>query len=63
MENSAKKVAELNGLDYHMASDEASLKVGLETLFSDERTAILEVFTPQDENADVLMDYFKHLKG
>lgn len=63
MENSAKKVAELNGLDYHMASDEASLKVGLETLFSDERTAILEVFTPKDENADVLMDYFKHLTG
>jgi 2-succinyl-5-enolpyruvyl-6-hydroxy-3-cyclohexene-1-carboxylate synthase len=63
MENSARKVAELNGLSYHEAKDEASLISGLETLFSDDRTAVLEVFTPQDLNAEVLMDYFKHLKS
>jgi len=60
--NSAKGIADLYSLPYLLADDTASLDKGLWELFSNEQTMVLEVFTPREENAEVLRSYFKALK-
>jgi len=62
-ELNVKPLAEMYGLDYVLAEDEESLKKGFSQLFADNKKAmILEVKTPNKENASVLKSYFKRLK-
>jgi 2-succinyl-5-enolpyruvyl-6-hydroxy-3-cyclohexene-1-carboxylate synthase len=62
MENSAKSVAEMSGMPYLSAKDQTELETVLNTLFSDNQSMILEVFTPREENEKVLAQYFEFLK-
>ena len=56
-------LAEMYGLRYLVASDEATMNESLSQLFAhSERPIILEVKTPAKENAGVLKSYFKRLK-
>ncbi len=58
----AEHLAKMFLFDYETASDETSLKKGLEKLFSqNDKPMILEVFTPTRENDKLLRDYFKAL--
>ncbi|AWA31478.1 2-succinyl-5-enolpyruvyl-6-hydroxy-3-cyclohexene-1-carboxylic-acid synthase [Flavobacterium magnum] len=58
----AEHLAKMFGLNYLSANDENTLEVGLSALFaSDERPAILEVFTPTSVNDGVLLQYFREL--
>jgi 2-succinyl-5-enolpyruvyl-6-hydroxy-3-cyclohexene-1-carboxylate synthase len=58
----AKYLAKMYQLDYTIASDEATLKIGLSQLYKqNEKPMILEVFTPTRENDKLLNDYFKAL--
>ena len=53
------------GLDCLVASTEEELKHGLKWLYNSnfKKPAVLEVKTPAAINAEVLMEYFKYLKG
>jgi 2-succinyl-5-enolpyruvyl-6-hydroxy-3-cyclohexene-1-carboxylate synthase len=62
MENSAKRVAEISGMPYLSAKNAEELNTALNTLFSDDKSMILEVFTPREENEKVLAKYFEALK-
>lgn len=58
----AEHLAKMYGFEYTIASDEISLKNGLNQLFSqNERPSILEVFTPTLDNDAILLNYFKNL--
>lgn len=58
----AEHLAKMYLLDYASASDEASLKQGLDRLYKqNDRPMILEIFTPTRENDKLLSDYFKAL--
>ncbi|MBC7524109.1 MAG: 2-succinyl-5-enolpyruvyl-6-hydroxy-3-cyclohexene-1-carboxylic-acid synthase [Flavobacterium sp.] len=58
----AQNMAKMYNMDYHIASDEKSLKSKLNTIFSQyEKAVILEVFTPTLLNDGVLLNYFKEL--
>lgn len=61
-DNGAKGIAELYDIPYLSAHDKDSLRSALNNLYSDDRTTILEVFTPREQNAQVLRDYFSHLQ-
>jgi 2-succinyl-5-enolpyruvyl-6-hydroxy-3-cyclohexene-1-carboxylate synthase len=62
MENRAEKVALMYDVPYIAAHDEESLSRGMEELFLDDRTMILEVFTPREENARILEEYFQAIR-
>jgi 2-succinyl-5-enolpyruvyl-6-hydroxy-3-cyclohexene-1-carboxylate synthase len=58
----AEHLAKMYGLAYFIASDDASLKASLDLLYStNEKPAILEVFTPTLKNGKILLDYLKSL--
>ena len=58
-----KPLAEMYGLKYITANDEASMNDCLTQLFAEsDQPIILEVKTPAKENAGVLKSYFKRLK-
>ncbi len=58
----AQHLASMYGLDYHIASDENSLKIKLKTIFeTNENPIILEVFTPTLKNDSILLNYFKEI--
>ena len=60
----AEKICATFGLPYLKANSIDSLKEGLEILFSDDnKSTLLEVFTPSDINDVVLSAYFKFLKN
>ena len=58
----AEHLAKMYGFNYSIASDENSLEKALTNLFAtNDRPALLEVFTPTRENDTVLLNYFKNL--
>ena len=58
----AEHLAKMYLLDYASASDEASLKQGLDNLYKqNDKPMILEIFTPTRENDKLLSNYFKAL--
>jgi 2-succinyl-5-enolpyruvyl-6-hydroxy-3-cyclohexene-1-carboxylate synthase len=58
----AEHLAKMYGLNYLIASNEASLEKSLKDLFlQDDKPTLLEVFTPTLENDKILLDYFKAL--
>jgi len=63
-ETNAKSVAATYGLTYFAANNENEneLKQNLATLFNLNQPAILEVFTPREENDKVLKAYFEFIK-
>ncbi|MEM7162710.1 MAG: 2-succinyl-5-enolpyruvyl-6-hydroxy-3-cyclohexene-1-carboxylic-acid synthase [Bacteroidota bacterium] len=58
----AEHLAKMYGLRYFSAEDMHSVANGLNALYSDEKPAILEIFTPREENDTILKAYFKCLK-
>lgn len=57
----AQALAQMYGFDYFEASDKETLAQGLSDLYSALKPAILEVFTPEKQNQNVLADYFAFL--
>lgn len=57
----ASHLASMYNFSYFKAADESSLDCGLTDLFSAQKPAILEVFTPTFENDKILLQYFKEL--
>ena len=58
----AEHLAKMFGFDYHIASNETTLKTALEVVFSqNDKPILLEVFTPTLENDKILLQYFKEL--
>lgn len=60
----AAKVAWAYGLDCFTAADEKTLTEGLKWLYASDftRTAVLEVVTPTEQNAEILKAYFNYLR-
>jgi len=58
----ASHLAKMFGLSYFSAKDLSELDKGLNTLYLNEKPAILEIFTPREENDKILKAYFKCLK-
>ncbi len=58
----AEPIARMFGIVYLKAGDEASLTEAVRTLTGTPGPAILEVFTPREENGKILKNYFNHLK-
>jgi len=60
----AAKVAQAYGLDCFTAADEKTLTEGLKWLYASDftRTAVLEVVTPTEQNAEILKAYFNYLR-
>ena len=58
----AEHIAKMYKMDYFTASDEKTLVEGLKKLYNhNEKSSILEVFTPTRENDKILLQYFKEL--
>ena len=57
----ASHLAQMHGFEYFSADDEASLNRGMKAIHSVSKKAILEVFTPCNQNEKVLADYFDAL--
>ena len=58
----ASNLATMYGLEYVIASDEASLQMGLTSLYAqNDKPMILEVFTPTLKNDEFLLQFFKEL--
>ena len=58
----AAHLAKMYGLEYLIASDEATLETRLNAMLcQNERPVLLEVFTPTLENDKVLLQYFREL--
>jgi 2-succinyl-5-enolpyruvyl-6-hydroxy-3-cyclohexene-1-carboxylate synthase len=55
-------IAQMYGLHYISASDEAELKQGLQELYSYPNCCVLEVFTPRLENDKILKGFFKYIR-
>jgi len=60
-QTNAESVAKTYGLEYFAANNENELKKNLKALFDLNQPAILEVFTPREENDKVLKAYFEFL--
>jgi 2-succinyl-5-enolpyruvyl-6-hydroxy-3-cyclohexene-1-carboxylate synthase len=57
-----EQLAKMYGYNYSIASTEASLEVGLKSMYTqNDKPSILEVFTPTLENGKILLQYFKEL--
>lgn len=59
---SAKHLAEMYQFNYTAAHNLNELETNWETFMTSKQPAILEVFTPEKSNSEVLLDYFKKLK-
>jgi 2-succinyl-5-enolpyruvyl-6-hydroxy-3-cyclohexene-1-carboxylate synthase len=58
----AEPLAKMYDFEYCFASDEASLDNSLKTFYSqNNKSSILEIFTPTRENDKVLLQYFREL--
>ena len=57
----ADSLAAMYGLAYQSASDEETLKLGLDWLYAQDGCSILEIHTPRAENDVVLKQYFDSL--
>mgnify|MGYP001038714340 CR=1 FL=1 len=58
----AEHLAKMYIFNYYAAKDNESLENGIKSLYSsDDKPAILEVFTPTLENDQILKQYFKYL--
>ncbi|WP_427873819.1 2-succinyl-5-enolpyruvyl-6-hydroxy-3-cyclohexene-1-carboxylic-acid synthase [Flavobacterium sp. MMS24-S5] len=58
----AEYLAKMYNFNYYAAKDNESLENGIKSLYSsDDKPAILEVFTPTLENDQILKQYFKYL--
>lgn len=58
----AEYLAKMYNFNYYAAKDNESLESGIKSLYSsDDKPAILEVFTPTFENDQILKQYFKYL--
>ncbi|MEO5502064.1 MAG: 2-succinyl-5-enolpyruvyl-6-hydroxy-3-cyclohexene-1-carboxylic-acid synthase [Ginsengibacter sp.] len=59
---SAKKLVEFYGLNYLSANEEKTLEQALDQFFNtQQKSTVLEVFTPNEVNPKVLASYFKYL--
>ncbi len=59
----ASHLAKMYDLNYYSASDENSLTTSFTSfLNSNEKPTILEIFTPEKSNDNILLDFFKALK-
>jgi 2-succinyl-5-enolpyruvyl-6-hydroxy-3-cyclohexene-1-carboxylate synthase len=60
----AEPLVKAHNLPYYSARDEKELELNLKKLYSDNsgKTAVLEVFTPNEINAEVFAGYYKLLK-
>ena len=61
-QRSAKGLANMYGLQYFCAAAEAELNNCLQDWLSSKGLALLEVFTPREQNDIVLDDYFNYLR-
>lgn len=59
----ADGIAHAFGIRYIMANDEISLEKAVEQLYADNLPAILEIFTPTENNPLILKNYFTFLKN
>ncbi len=61
----AEGIVKANNIPYYSAKNEIELKQGLNNLYKDHKgkPAVLEVFTPNEVNAEVFSGYFKSLKN
>ncbi|WP_374550087.1 2-succinyl-5-enolpyruvyl-6-hydroxy-3-cyclohexene-1-carboxylic-acid synthase [Flavobacterium sp.] len=58
----AKNLAEMYNFDYHVATDEKSLVKGLKNIADqNQKPCILEIFTPEKENNQILKEFFNEL--
>lgn len=64
-EKACEFICRQHGMDYYTATSEEELVPALDALFGHERqtAAVLEIFTPREENDNVLKQYFKHIKS
>lgn len=60
----AEYIAKTFGIDYYFCNEETKLKEHLETVYSENinRASLLEIFTDNELNPEILKRYFKHLK-
>lgn len=59
----ASHLAKMFGFDYFDANDEASLQQQYAAFLNqNEKPSILEIFTPEKENNDILLEFFRRLK-
>jgi 2-succinyl-5-enolpyruvyl-6-hydroxy-3-cyclohexene-1-carboxylate synthase len=54
-------LSKMYGFEYVMASDQESLRQGLEVVLQSENPILLEVFTPTKENDNILLNFFNSL--
>ncbi len=61
----AEGIVKAHNIPYYSATNEIELKQGLNNLYKDHKgkPAVLEVFTPNEVNAEVFSGYFKSLKN
>lgn len=60
----AEPLCKMFGLDYSCASNQQEVKTQLDTFFNEgERPKLLEIFTPRTVNDQVLIEYFKYMRG
>lgn len=59
----ADLLAQMYGIPYQAAHDAASVEEGLEWMYDTDSAAILEIFTPREENDAELKRYFAYLKA
>jgi 2-succinyl-5-enolpyruvyl-6-hydroxy-3-cyclohexene-1-carboxylate synthase len=58
----AEHLAKMYGFDYAIASDESSLTIGLNSMYSQSnKPYLLEIFTPTRTNDCILLQYFREL--
>lgn len=62
-QTAAEGIVKSHGLDYALASSQEEFKQSFEELIRSENATVLEVFTPAEENALALRNYFKYLKN
>ncbi|MFD2565849.1 2-succinyl-5-enolpyruvyl-6-hydroxy-3-cyclohexene-1-carboxylic-acid synthase [Pseudotenacibaculum haliotis] len=61
-ELTAEHLCKMYGLEYATADSMESLKAGLENFYEGEQPKLLEVFTPNDQNDQILKQYINHLR-
>ncbi|HET8854565.1 MAG TPA: thiamine pyrophosphate-binding protein, partial [Salinimicrobium sp.] len=60
----AKALSDMHGFNYHIASQEEDLEKVLNKFYTEnEQPAILEIFTPRKLNDNVLLEYFRYIRG
>jgi 2-succinyl-5-enolpyruvyl-6-hydroxy-3-cyclohexene-1-carboxylate synthase len=60
----AEKIAEAFGLNYYSAGNQLQLEESFQFFLNDTKSpALLEVFTPNELNAEILKGYFEYLKS